>query len=227
MDWIYKYFSWGVIVGGSITLIVFLIKYLIQKKIDSYFNTQLENHKKEIAIITENAKYDISKKLFDFEAYAAKRHSVYPELYRAAFEPWDKLTSFNLILKWSSRDIDMNLDDRSIEIRFDEKFTPIMNELAIAYDYFYMNELYLSENTAKAYKETLESLRDLAGETHEIYYNFYTIPDVDKLDHTYLLDNDSEIKMKAEEKIQKLKAIIYKELSYTHSEESKQNEKVL
>lgn len=215
MEWFYKYFSLTAVIAAS----WFLIRYLIQKKVDSYFNKRLETYKHELAIITENAKYDINKKLFDFEAYAAKRHSVYPELYRAAFEPWDRLSNFNFILKRSSSDIETDLDNRSIEIRFDEEFTPIMRGLAIAYDYFYMNELYLSESTAKAYGETLEALRDLAVETHEVFYNFYTnIADVNERDYTYILDNDGEIKMKAKEKIQTLKGVIYKELSYTHSE---------
>ena len=58
MEWIYKYISiTGIIAGLGIS-----IRYLIQRKIDSYFNVKLENHKKELAILTENAKYDISKK---------------------------------------------------------------------------------------------------------------------------------------------------------------------
>lgn len=215
MEWIYKYFSLTAVIAGS----WFLIRYLIQKKVDSYFNKRLETYKHELAIITENAKYDISKKMFDFEAYAAKRHSVYPELYRAAFEPWDRLSNFNFIVKLDSEDNETNFDKKSLEMRFDEEFTPIMNGLAMAYDYFYMNELYLSENTAKAYREALKVLRDLAGETHDVFYIFYAnMADINKRDYAYSLENDGETKNKAAEKIQILKEIIYKELSYTHSE---------
>lgn len=219
MEWIYKYISWGAIIAGSITGIGFLIKYLIQKKIDSYFTKKIETYKQELAIITENAKYDMSKKLFDFEAYASKKHEVYPELYRAAFEPWDRLSNFKFIIERNSGDIELDLDDGSLEIRFDEEFMPIMRGLVIAYDYFYMNELYLSENTAKAYRETLEVLQELARRTHEIFYNFYAnIADINEHTYTYILENDGEDKVKAEEKIQILKGVIYKELSYTHSE---------
>lgn len=215
MEWIYKYFSLTAVIAGS----WFLIRYLIQKKVDSYFNKRLETYKHDLAIITENAKYDISKKTFDFEAYAAKRHSVYPELYRAAFEPWDRLSNFNLIVKWDSEDNEIDFDEKSLKLRFDEEFTPIMNGLTIAYDYFYMNELYLSENTAKAYRDTLKVLRDLAGETHDVFYSFHAnMTDINKRDYTYSLENEGETKIEAAEKIQILKEIIYKELSYTHSE---------
>src|SRR4051794_21172355 len=91
MEWIYKYFSYTAVIAG----LGFLIKYLIQKKIDSYFNTKLEDHKKELAVMTEKAKYNISRKLFDFEAYAIKKHTIYPELYQLVFEIPGKMSVFS------------------------------------------------------------------------------------------------------------------------------------
>lgn len=219
MEEFYKYFSWGFIAIGGISGVGLLIRHLAQAKVNYYFSKQLDQHRHDLAIITRNAEYDISKKMFDFEAYAAKRHSVYPELYRAAFEPWDRLSNFNLIVKWDSKDDVMDFDEKSLELRFDKEFTPIVNRLAIAYDYFYMNELYLSENTAKAYGETLKVLRDLAEETLDVFYGFRTtVADINKRNYTYSLENEGETKIEAAEKIQILKEIIYKELSYTHSE---------
>ena len=179
MDTIRDYISWGVIIGGSITFIGFLIRYLIQKKIDSYFNTKLETHKKDIAIITEQAKYDINKKLFDFEAYASKKHDVYPNLYSLAFELWDELSRFGYKfgIKIELIRAEDGLDNDVLKSFFFQTETEsIEYKINKAYTYFYKNELYLSKDTAAAYTETLESLRKF---TYDIDYSFYTYSNSD------------------------------------------------
>lgn len=220
MEWIQKYINGAAIAG----IVIFLTKYLIQKTIDSYFNKQLENHKRELAVITENAKYDISKKLFDFQAYASKRHTIYPELYRIAYGLLSELSRFgdriNLI-----KDIEADIDKNELRSRFREGHGPILDRLLNAHDYFYKNELYVSENTATAYKEVLTRLRILDEQT-SLSFNL-NISNVYWQDPNFLLIENKNHRLKAKEKIDILKETMYKELSYTHSEEIIEKEKGL
>ncbi|MDF9558752.1 hypothetical protein P5774_26340, partial [Bacillus tropicus] len=81
MDWIYRYISITAVIGG----LGFLIKYLIQRKIDSYFNHRLEQHKQELAALTESIKYNLGKKMFDYEAYTSKKHLIYHDIYKEIY----------------------------------------------------------------------------------------------------------------------------------------------
>lgn len=174
-------------------------------------------------IITKNAEYDISKKLFDFEAYASKKHAIYPDLYSLAFELWDELSSFaykfgiKIELRRAGFD-ELGLDNDVLKSSFQTEMEPITDKINEAYNYFYKNELYLSKDTATAYTETLESLRKLV---YEIEYRFHTYSTgTDWQNHSvfqYIVAE--EITKKCEEKINILKETIYKELSYTHFEE--------
>ena len=137
MEWIYKYFSLTAVIAG----LGFLIKYLIQKKIDSYFNTKLEDHKKELAVMTERAKYDISRKLFDFEAYAIKKHTIYPELYQLVFEVPRKMSVFTYLK----------------EIK---EVEDAINNLS---DYFNKNELFLSKDVVSNYWVIFDLILNLHG----------------------------------------------------------------
>lgn len=218
MDTIRDYISWSVIIGGSITFIGFLIRYLIQKKIDSYFNTKLENHKKELAVLTENAKYDISKKLFDFEAYASKKHTVYPELYSLTFGFWQEISRFRSRF---DRDIKFSKNDmnkETFEQHFYEKIQPLVEKIPKVYDYFYKNELYLSKATAEVYEKAMHAQINFIDKIIDSFNS--------NLENSNWQDSSfSLIKIKEEDydnvdnKIYLLKEIIYKELSYTHSEE--------
>lgn len=139
MEWIYKYFSLAAVIAGS----WLLIRYLIQKKVDSYFNKRLEIYKHELAIITENAKYDISKKLYDFEAYASKKHVVYPEIYRLVFEPWSELSQYNRRrgLAGATNEDEMNM--KVLESSYRKNIKPAIDKLDKAYDYFYKKRIIL------------------------------------------------------------------------------------
>lgn len=224
MEWVYKYISWGLFIGGSVTGIGFLIKYLIQKKIDSYFNKKLETHKQELAIITEHAKYDISKKLYDFEAYASKRHSIYPELYSLAFESWSELTQFRYSFDANIMDFRKDLDIEALKSHFHKEFKETTDKLVNAYDYLYKNELYLSKVVTTAYNEALEA-QVVCG--RELGISFRSnLGDVERQrkDGIFspLLNIDEKYLQISQEKIRILKEVIYNELSYTHSEEQKE-----
>lgn len=145
MEWIYKYFSIAAIIAG----VGVLIRYLIQKKIDNYFNTKLENHKKELAVMTERAKYDISRKLFDFEAYATKKHTVYPELYKRMSDSWRQVHIISFKIENFNTHFG-ELDEDGIFKMMDEDILEFSSKLHDALDYYKTNELFLSKDVSES-----------------------------------------------------------------------------
>ena len=173
--------------------------------------------------MTKNAEYDISKKLFDFEAYASKKHTVYPELYGQAFEIW---TELKVSISKFNKEEKTHLDKDALERRFYEGLTPIASKFNTAFDYFYRNELYLSKNTAIAYED---AMRTQFSFLEKIGVNFQeNLNDDDWQDPAFLLiKTDQEHYHSIKEKMSALKEIMYKELSYTHFEEPEKKEEAL
>lgn len=213
MEWIYKYFSFTAIIVG----LGFLFRYLIQKKIDSYFNKQLEQYKQELTIITENVKYDINKKLFDFEAYASKKHTIYPQVYQLVSESWNEILQFryrfDIEVKISMRDL--NSDE--LLSYFYEKLLPITGKNSNAYKYVFKEDLYLSNEVSSAYAEALDAQSEFLEIIKNSFHRNYKNVNWDDPDF-WLIEVDDEVYNKASEKVRTLKQIIYKELSYTHHE---------
>lgn len=222
MEWIYKYIG----VTGIITAAGFLIKYLIQKKIDSYFNKKLETYKQELAVITENAKYDISKKLFDFEAYASKKHAVYPELYAITFEFWSELTKFTYKFDLSTEFSKENMDRDAFEKLFYKALRQITAKLPEVQNYFWKNELYLSKDMSKAFEDVLYSQRNFLNKILDSFQK--NIKNDNWQDRSFKLVKipDDDFK-RHKETMQVLKDTVYRELSYTHSEEMTEKEEGL
>jgi uncharacterized membrane-anchored protein YhcB (DUF1043 family) len=217
-EWFNEYVGWGFIVIGVITGVGLLIRYLAETKVNYYFNKQLDQHKHNLDIITKNIEYGISKKLYDFEAYASKKHTVYPELYSLTFGFWQEISRFRSRF---DRDIKFSKNDmnkETLEQHFYEKIQPLVEKIPKVYDYFYKNELYLSKATAEVYEKAMHA---------QIYFIDKIIDSFNSnLENSNWQDSSfSLIKIKEEDydkvddKIYLLKEIIYKELSYTHSEE--------
>ncbi|MGG3497416.1 hypothetical protein ABES08_16945 [Peribacillus simplex] len=211
MEWIYKYFSLTAVIAG----VGFLVKHLIQRKIDSYFNKRLEDHKQELTIMSEKAKYDISKKLFDFEAYATKKHTVYPELYQRVFEFWNEIIVFTQKLDMLI-EADKNQHDKiSILDRLGEdgmnEALELFQKSKKTFDYFTMNELFLSREVSISCAKTLKSIRKvntkLQSQLFEDCYN----PFLTKGGITEIWDE-----------VFSFKEVIYKELSYSHFENTEE-----
>lgn len=200
MEWIYKYFSLAAVIAG----VGFLVKYLIQKTIDSYFNTKLEDHKKELAVMTEKAKYDINRKLFDFEAYAIKKHTIYPELYQRIFEVRQQWTllNYNILKNPKNHDDDFIHSIRKIKDVLESK---VIN----TQEYFTNNELFLSKELASNYLDTLSNI-----------WGLHLFIDLEESSYKPSIVNKELSKI--DDKIQVLKEIIYKELSYSHFEETEE-----
>ncbi|MEY9865368.1 hypothetical protein ABIE66_000747 [Peribacillus sp. B2I2] len=157
--------------------------------------------------MTEKAKYDISRKLFDFEAYAIKKHTIYPELYQRLFEIQQQFIKFTENTK---RFILIKESDKK-----DELFLRETDQLEItiinAVDYFNKNELFLSKSVTSNYIETMSVIKDLFSSYITNYYNNQT-----------LHGDFSEKTEKIDAKIMLLKESIYKELSYSHFEETEE-----
>lgn len=188
LDWVYKYFSAVAIISG----IGFLIRYLIQKKIDSYFSTKLEKYKQDLNLLTEQTKYDLNKKMFDFEAFASQKHSIYPELYRRLFAIWWDFNEYINCIKSDNPNITL----------FDEKSMRVNSNQEEAIRYYKEVELYLSKEVASkswTYLITLQNQILTVEPTSDW--------GIVRRSHDEILD-----------KLNLLKEQLHKELSYSHFE---------
>lgn len=209
MEWLYKYISVTAIIGG----LWLLIKYYIQKKIDSYFNSKLAVHKQELNDLTERTKYDLSKRLFDFEVYATKKHEVYPVIYSKIFETFNKMREYQ-----SDIEAEFNLDEErfydltgDVQIDFDQDLlyykyqqTYAVHEVhKNAADYYFSNELFFSKSVAFECGYVLKLMRNMIT----CYF-----------DHQYNKPMLNERLLELERKIEQIKMILHEELSYSHHE---------
>ncbi|PRS26917.1 hypothetical protein C6W19_24280 [Bacillus sp. RJGP41] len=215
MEWIYKYFSYTAFIAG----LGFLIKYLIQKKIDSYFSTKLEKHKQELAVLTERSKYDISRKLFDFEAYAIKKHTIYPELYQRVNQVWDQLSSFTS--NWGENFVEeLDLDKRNKRFSLENK--EIGKKIVNEFEQFHKEELFLSRDVTSAYWDLLVEMQGFSILLMKNYMmNLETTQTRDK--HNSIIGNLMVIEYNVitiSGKVDFLRDVMYKELSYSHFEET-------
>ncbi len=97
--------------------------------------------------MTEKAKYDISRKPFDFEAYAIKKHTIYPELYQLVFEVPRKMSVFSYLK----------------EVTFSERIKEVEDAMDNLLDYFNKNELFLSKDVVSTYWVTWDLIMNLHG----------------------------------------------------------------
>lgn len=226
MEELYKYFSWGFIVIGGVSGVGLLIRHFTQTKVNYYFNKQLEQYKHDLAIITENAKYDINKKLYDFEAYASKKHVVYPELYRIIYEIWQELTRFRYEFDGKLKNSKQGISEDELSLYYYEKLAPVSIKIMNVYEYFGINELYLSKTISIAFEQALDAQSDFMNTIeNDFFRNLETDSRQDP--DFWLIDNDRKYQHEATEKLNMLKETVYKELSYTHSEKTEKKEEAL
>ncbi len=217
MDTIRDFISWGVIAIGSISGVGLLIRHLAQAKVNFYFDKRLKAYEHNLAIITKNAEYDISKKLFDFEAYASKKHAVYPELYSLILESRSNLLRFRTKFDLEIRDSKKDLDEATLRPLFYKKMREASTKRFEACDYFYKNELYVSKEVSMIYEEILED--QLLFELSMVNSFGENIRSDSWRDaSSRLIIVDDEHFEEIYDKVNILKEIIYKELSYTHYE---------
>ncbi|MGN7938515.1 hypothetical protein [Metabacillus sp. 22489] len=204
MDWIFQYIS----ITAIIAAFGFLAKYLIQRKIDSYFNLKLEHHKQELNALTEKTKYDLSKRLFDFEAFATKKHSTYPELYKKAHALVLCLRDYIFTME-----AEFNLDE---PIKYDlsgesrdmlswrhEEMMKLVNAQKDAADFFFHNELFMSLVIANKATVFLKMTNEIVNYSMSLEYDKPYVNSQYDLIQTRLKD---------------LKSSMHKELSYSHDD---------
>ncbi|MFF2500186.1 hypothetical protein [Peribacillus sp. NPDC058075] len=229
MEWIYKYFSYTAVIAG----LGFLIKYHIQKKIDSYFNAELENHKqelnkkledhkKELAVMTEKAKYDLTRKLFDFEAYAIKKHTIYPEIFHQLYNTFGELflltNKVSKLVRVDENQLDKvynfdGLDEVEITQRDEQAFKVSLRKNEIN-EYFTINQIYLSEEVSASCLNILDEIKMVKSEFESQFKKNIFTP-------SFFKEKNKNIK----KKIKLLNRVIYKELSYSHFEETEEKAK--
>lgn len=229
MEEFYKYTGWffAIIFGGigGVGGVGLLINHFAQARVKFYFDKQLDQHRHNLAIITKHAEYDISKKLYDFEAYASKKHEIYPELYRLAAETWHEILRFRYKFDTEIKSSMRGLDGEELVEYFYERIAPLTIKNLDAYEYVFKNELYLSKNVSIAYNEALSEQADFTKRIDISFQRNYKKDDWRDSDF-WSIDIDEEI-AKADEKMRILKETIYEELSYTHSEEAEKKEEAL
>lgn len=69
--------------GISAGTLVAFGRSLIEKRIDHHWTTKLEDHKHQLDVLTEGARFDYARKIHDFGLFSSKRHEVYSHLYEA------------------------------------------------------------------------------------------------------------------------------------------------
>ncbi|MDF9592292.1 hypothetical protein P5757_26540 [Bacillus tropicus] len=205
MDWIYRYISITAVIGG----LGFLIKYLIQRKIDSYFNHRLEQHKQELAALTESIKYNLGKKMFDYEAYTSKKHLIYHDIYKEIYSTFSKLIVFHELIekKFDIKEL-IKYDLGNQKNEFFQKKVDDYNEVIIQYrktaDCFTQNEIFCSKDVAQKSRDAIRAVQLLMQTlTDPKYYDKVKV--------------NNEL-YESEKRIKELKEIIHKELSYSHFE---------
>lgn len=172
-------------------LVLYLIRALIKDKINNYFGKKMENHKHNLQLITEQAKFDYQRKIQDFGLYTTKRHEAYAEVYKLVLIAYGKVTDLRGLRRvlsfedYDSEDIKKYLEEKKIptrkiteivgkwdvdreiavkEIRGYEKlrfFQEARNDYAEARNYLYLNELYMADEIVKDVGNVLERLGKL------------------------------------------------------------------
>lgn len=77
-------FEWGTILitFPIVVATVWLgIKFYAKNIVGNHFKKKLEDHKSELQNITEFNKFDLQRKLSDFNLYTVKKHDIYVELF--------------------------------------------------------------------------------------------------------------------------------------------------
>ncbi|MFD0680368.1 MULTISPECIES: hypothetical protein [unclassified Paenibacillus] len=76
--------DWGtVIISVPSTLIIAggFAKLYLNSFIDNRFKEKIESHKSELQLLLENNKFDLQRKMADFNLYTNKRHEAYMNVY--------------------------------------------------------------------------------------------------------------------------------------------------
>ncbi|MCR6116649.1 hypothetical protein HXA31_20180 [Salipaludibacillus agaradhaerens] len=215
--------------GGAAVLaaLVFIGKIIIEKKVDSKFKNELENHKQSLRVINEETKHDYKKKIHSFTLFATERHAVYPYLYKHLLSvKWKvfNLRGINKVLtfeEYNQQDIQNYMQSKKVPKGEVEEILKLWKtdkpcaverlrnylrmldyqdaeyELYVCFAKYYESDLFLSEKVSNKIDSFLIKLRKL--------YNNYRYPDEETIientqirDELELLQEEIKKTMKTE-----------------------------
>lgn len=83
-NWLYFIFT--VLGSSALTIIFVLITPFVKKIFNNYIDNRFDKNKikyeHDLNLITENARFDFQRKIYDFNIFSSKRHEIYAELYK-------------------------------------------------------------------------------------------------------------------------------------------------
>lgn len=79
-------FTITVLSSSLLTTVIIIISPVLKKVISGYIDNKFEEkiikYKHELNLLTENARLDIQRKIYDFSLYSSRKHDIYVELYK-------------------------------------------------------------------------------------------------------------------------------------------------
>ncbi|HWO78762.1 MAG TPA: hypothetical protein VNM69_23125 [Bacillus sp. (in: firmicutes)] len=174
------------IVTGLITL---ALNTWIKGKINLNYDKKIEKFKDELAELSEQRKLDFERKIHDFSLYSSKKHNVYPEIYKLLLETRLFLIHCNteneipLSLRENPRGLNVYLIDMGVpeekrkelmynydinksnsikdmaEVIFLLKINDLSKNITKAKDFFYANEIYVSEELSTRIEHVLNNFQ--------------------------------------------------------------------
>jgi hypothetical protein len=91
-----------------------VLKKAISRYIDNKFEEKIVKYQHDLNLVTENAKLDIQRKIYDFNLYSSKKHEIYAELYKKVLIAHGQITG----LMGFRKSINLNFLDKSYIIEF-------------------------------------------------------------------------------------------------------------
>ncbi|GAV11334.1 hypothetical protein [Paenibacillus sp. NAIST15-1] len=70
------------------------LRFLAKKYVEQEFSKRIENHKHDLNLLVEANKFDIQRKMYDFNLYTTKRHETYMKLYNLFLEASSRVSRF-------------------------------------------------------------------------------------------------------------------------------------
>jgi hypothetical protein len=214
------------------SFVTLIISTFIKGGIGHFYNKKLENFKNDLSLAAEERKLDFQRRIHDFSLYSTQRHQVYPEIYKLLINafanirfsrycpvPFDNEMRKRALIgilrdnKYSEEQIEKYLimwkeSPMSLFNFFNGKFIQkdieeVNKSINLLFEYFNLNELFLSDDLSKLVDETIGNLTMLNAELP--YMLFYEDPK--DIEITIRLFNEID------DQIQEIKKIIKKELS--------------
>jgi len=75
------------------TILFFATKKYLENTIAASFDKKLEDHKHDLQIASEEAKFDFQRKIEDFNLFVTQKHEKYSELYGKLLEAFSRVTN--------------------------------------------------------------------------------------------------------------------------------------